>query len=199
MKKLLSIVFMMIFVCLYVTLLTGCECDHEWSEATCELLATCTKCGKTMGEYADHEWSEATCLSPKKCTICGKTEGGLGAHSVEKGICPTCGRATVSFSSVYSECNCKSPWAKAGYDYLTIDTNPYDYEDNPYVDLATTYAEAALNAIKKINEKLSLPSYLIDEMLETRAVDGRRTYSGKKVNVSWRYHPDNGLEVRYSF
>ena len=32
------------------------ECEHEWTEATCEALATCSKCGETTGNYADHAY-----------------------------------------------------------------------------------------------------------------------------------------------
>lgn len=101
-----------------------------------------------------------------------------------------------SFYTVYNECSCLYPWAEVGTDYLSIDTNPYNYDSDS--SSSTTYASKALSAIRSINGKLSLPSYLYDEMLETRALDGRLSYSGTKVNVSWRYHPDSGLEVRYT-
>lgn len=102
----------------------------------------------------------------------------------------------LSFFTIYDECSCAYPWADVGADYLSIDTNPYDYDSDS--SLATTYAYDALTAISIINIKLNLPSYLYDEMLETRALDGKQTYSGTKVDVSWRYHPDSGLEVRYT-
>ena len=101
-----------------------------------------------------------------------------------------------SFYTVYSECSCSYPWAEVGTDYLSIDTNPYDYDSDSYY--STTYASKALSAIRLINTKLDLPSYLYDEMVETRAIYGRQSYSGTKVNVSWDYHPDSGLEVRYT-
>ena len=82
-----------------------------------------------------------------------------------------------------------------GTDYLSIDTNPYDYDSDS--SSSTTYLLSATYAIQRVNSKLGLPSYLYDEMIETRAIDGRQSYSGTKVNVSWRYHPDSGLEVRY--
>lgn len=101
-----------------------------------------------------------------------------------------------SFYTVYYECGCNYPWADCGADYLSIDTNPYNYDSDSYS--ATTYASVALSAIRSVNSKLGLPSYLYDEMLETRALDGRQSYSGTKVSVTWRYHPDTGLEVRYT-
>lgn len=119
-----------------------------------------------------------------------------GVNSKSSGSSSGSSSTFVSFFTVYAECNCKSPWAEAGIDYLSIDTNPYDYDSDSY--LADTYAVSALTAIQKINSRLGLPTYLYQEMIETRALDGRQTYYGSSVNVSWRYHPDSGLEVRYT-
>lgn len=101
----------------------------------------------------------------------------------------------INFYLIYSECSCESPWAKAGVDYLSIDTNPYDYENET---LAAIYASKALAAIRNVNSKLRIPSYVYEEMLSTRAVDGRQSYVGSRVSVSWRYHPSSGLEVIYT-
>lgn len=106
------------------------------------------------------------------------------------------GSLFLNFEKIYSECGCESPWAEYGDDYITIDSNPYDYDGDSYY--STTYIFEASDAIKEINEKLGLPDYLYDEMQETRAIDGRQSFSGDKVDVSWRYHPDSGLEVRYT-
>jgi hypothetical protein len=103
---------------------------------------------------------------------------------------------SLDFGDIFFESNCSFTWADYGSDYLSIDTNPYNYDSDN--SLSTKYASAALSAIRLINAKLELPSYLYEEMLSTRALDGRQSYSGEKVNVSWRYHPDNGLEVMYS-
>lgn len=101
-----------------------------------------------------------------------------------------------NFYSIYSECSCSYPWAEYGSDFLSIDTNPYDFDSDS--SMSTYYMSMALSAIRSINSKLELPSYLYDEMLGTRALDGRQTYSGTKVDVAWKYHPDSGLEVRYT-
>ncbi len=106
-----------------------------------------------------------------------------------------CGNRS-NFIAIYIECNCSSPWAKYGTDYLSIDTNPYDYDSD--LSGSTTYQTKALTAIRLVNNELDLPSYLYQDMLETRALDGKQSYSGTKVDVSWRYHPDSGLEVRYT-
>ena len=57
------------------------ECAHEWSDATCDTLATCSKCGETTGGYAEHTWNEATCEAPKTCAVCGETEGEKADHT----------------------------------------------------------------------------------------------------------------------
>lgn len=103
---------------------------------------------------------------------------------------------SISFYDIYNDCNCSSPWATWGVDYISVDTNPYDYDSDS--SSATKYMYVALAAIKSINTKLGLPTYLYEEMMSTRALDGRQSYSGDKVNVSWRYHPDSGLEVIYT-
>ena len=42
--------------------------EHDYSDATCEALATCSICGATTGELADHDYVDGT------CSVCGKEE-----------------------------------------------------------------------------------------------------------------------------
>ena len=61
---------------LLMTLLTGCQCKHEWEEANCKAPKTCAQCGETEGEKTkDHKWEDATTEAPKTCSVCGETEG----------------------------------------------------------------------------------------------------------------------------
>lgn len=89
------------FVCCFALILcivlTGCECKHEWTDATCSEPKTCSKCGEVEGEPLEHDWLEATCTESKTCAVCGVTEGeALGHHwndatcSVPK-TCSVCG------------------------------------------------------------------------------------------------------------
>lgn len=58
MKK--KIIVLYALIC--TILLTGCQCRHEWSEATCATAKTCIKCGETEGQPSDHtpgEWLES--------------------------------------------------------------------------------------------------------------------------------------------
>ena len=78
--------------------------------------------------------------------------------------------------------------------YLYIDTNPQDKDDS-----GLAYPEAA-EAIKNINDALGIPESVINEMGQTTFIDGKQTetFEKQKVSISWRYHPDKGLEVTYT-
>lgn len=100
-----------------------------------------------------------------------------------------------TMADYYSEAGCRAPWASYGTDYIILDSNPYDYDSDS--NLSTLYIYSVSEAIQKLNSIFELPSYLYQDMLETRAMDGRQNYDGEKYNVSWTYHPDQGLSVRY--
>lgn len=99
-----------------------------------------------------------------------------------------------NFENLYDE-YCSSIWADVGSDgsYLSIDTNPYDNDDD-----GLAYP-AAYTAIKEVNKALGLPESVISEMGETTGADGKQTetFEEQGVTVSWKYHPDKGLEVTY--
>lgn len=92
--------------------------------------------------------------------------------------------------SVYDK-YCNPMWASLTSDgsSLTIDTNPYDEEDKYILD--------ASEAITTINEELGFSEALREKMGQTRSVDGIQTDSNGKYTVTWKYHPDLGLEVVY--
>ena len=50
-----------------------------------------------------------------------------------------------------------------------------------------------------IIKTLGLPDSLYDEMCETNALMGRQTESYEYYDVSWSYHPDNGLDVIFKY
>ncbi len=86
---------------------------------------------------------------------------------------------------------CKSSFATLADDgsYLSIDTNPNDIKNHTEDD--------AISAIFYINEALDLPDSLIEKMSSTRALDGIQSSEYDGLEVSWSYHPDDGLEVIY--
>lgn len=97
-----------------------------------------------------------------------------------------------NFKKIYKQ-HCDSIWADVGDDgsYLSIDTNPYDEEDN-----GIAYHEA-YTAIENINRELGLPESLFEDMGRTSGNDGKQSEEFDKVIVSWKYHPDTGMEVIY--
>jgi len=92
MKKYLSI---LLLIALLASLLTGCGCDHEWEDATCEEPETCEKCGETRGDPDDHSWKAADCENPKTCKYCKKTKGKALGHDWEDGLCTRCNLVEV--------------------------------------------------------------------------------------------------------
>ena len=76
--------------------------------------------------------------------------------------------------------------------YLMIDTNPYNQKGGD-----SRLIEAGLDHIETLNKALGLPDWLYEEMLKTRALDGRQKESIDNVTVTWSYHPDQGMEVIY--
>ena len=113
----------------------------------------------------------------------GGGKSGGGGSSAKRG---------PNFSGIYNQ-YCESTWASYGSDYLKVDTNPYDWDDD-----GIAYYEA-WEAIQDINDHLGLPSWLVEDMLDTSASDGVRSESfpDQDVTVTWTYHPDEGLEVTY--
>ncbi len=77
--------------------------------------------------------------------------------------------------------------------WMEIDTNPYDWDDK----YAASYVEAADNKITEVLGELGFSSTVAKEMELTRAIDGRKTATAGKYEVSWTYHPDEGLEVLF--
>ena len=73
--------------------------------------------------------------------------------------------------------------------YLEIDTNPNDIDD--YTD------SDALAGLVFTIDVLELPDSIIQEMSNTRALDGKQTKTYDERTVTWTYHPNNGLEVLF--
>lgn len=84
MKKKIAVVLLLGII---LIAMTGCQCRHEWQDATCGTPKTCTKCGETEGSPLGHEWTDATCILPKTCTLCGVTEGKALGHDWEDATC----------------------------------------------------------------------------------------------------------------
>ena len=97
-----------------------------------------------------------------------------------------------NFEEIYYE-YCSSSWASCASDgtYLRVDTNPYDFDDEGLYYIEAYYA------IEKINAELGLPESLLEEMVNTTGNMGKQSRVYEKLEVTWSYHPDKGLEVMY--
>ena len=95
------------------------------------------------------------------------------------------------FQAIFEACELDSSYATVASDgsYLSIDTNPSDIDD--YTDYA------AYLSLYLINDELGLPDSLMEDMGHTSSIDGKQTEEFENVTVTWKYHPDNGLEVTY--
>ena len=77
----------LIFALLSVLLLTGCACEHTWSQADCTTPASCQLCGEAEGQPLGHDWAEATCDMPQVCTRCGEEQGEPAGHDWAEATC----------------------------------------------------------------------------------------------------------------
>ena len=73
--------------------------------------------------------------------------------------------------------------------YLSIDTNPNDIDDYS--------VDGAIEGIIITLDELGIPESVLQKMGETSSMDGRLTEEHNGIEVSWKYHPDNGLEVLF--
>lgn len=148
----------------------------------------CTKCGNKVVENVDE--SNNNISKFKLPNITKKYNILIGLACIIVIIILFSIFRTPNLKTLYKK-YCQSSYATLADDgsYLLIDTNPYDIEDDFDAD--------ANNAIIKINKELGLPDSLIEDMNKTRALDGKQSEDFKKINVTWRYHPDKGLEVIY--
>lgn len=63
------------------------------------------------------------------------------------------------------------------------------------VDSISKYDTEGIIDIMKIIDALELPDSLYSEMVSTNALMGRQTETFGDIQVSWSYHPDNGLDA----
>lgn len=109
-----------------------------------------------------------------------------------------CAQQQRSFKSLYDR-YCKEPWAEVGSDgsYLSIDSNPYDDDDDD--DDSKKYFSDSWNAVQNINKELGFTEAINKKMGKTSSLDGTQTETSNGVVLSWKYHPDKGMEVMYTF
>ena len=110
-----------------------------------------------------------------------------------------------SLKYYFNKVNEACPGADCGWDAddkcIVIDTNFYDIHPD---DMNTTqyyvYTSGlydTLDAIEFLNAELGFSSSVYDDMMETTSLMGRQSVSNGKYRITWTFHPDEGLEVRY--
>lgn len=93
MRKRLTLLCLSLLFC---AALAGCQCEHQWTEATCTTPKTCSLCDETEGESLGHNWIPATCEAPETCSRCDEVRGTpinhtwIDATCVEAKKCSTC-------------------------------------------------------------------------------------------------------------
>lgn len=87
-------IFVVLIVFLFVTILAGCSCEHEWQASTCLAPRTCILCGETEGKLRAHEWGSTDCQAPQPCVVCGTMDGLEVTHQWREDckICINCGQ-----------------------------------------------------------------------------------------------------------
>ena len=91
-------------------------CEHTYTDATCTVPKTCTKCGATTGSALGHNWSGATCTTDNTCTRCGAWGSGALGHDTISATCTQperCVRCGTTWGSKlghsYDSATCTSP------------------------------------------------------------------------------------------
>ncbi len=157
----------------------------------------CSKCGQKVGVGIDgtvnsaiNQFNQAVNKSNTKqkkkvitISIIGVTVVGIILIALSLG-------GKTDFNDMYSDI-ANETWCEIGSDgtWMSIDTNPYDLDDHTEFD--------AYFIIETINDELGFSSSLWNRMGETSSLDGRQDDETDKYTVSWKYHPNNGMEVTY--
>lgn len=81
MKKLLSLLLLLVLCFFLVACDSPCKDGHQWEDATCEKPKTCAVCGKIEGEPLEHTVNTYETILAPTCTVSGK----------QQGLCSLCG------------------------------------------------------------------------------------------------------------
>lgn len=166
---------------IFLLSLSGCECKHEWTQATCISPNVCSLCSETEGELGDHTWNEASCTAPQICSICEATQGSALGHNWQDATCSapqTCQRC----GETQGESLAHTPGEPvATYDVINLLTNYTDYctvcgeEIATYTKRTESYVGEdafALNAeefVTRINHVFSTRDTWVTQFISTNS------------------------------
>lgn len=61
----------------------------------------------------------------------------------------------------------------------------------------TDYTGATYSDAMCLMSAVNTPSYIVDNIVTTNSLMGRQNATFNGIDVSWSYHPDNGLNLSY--
>ena len=59
------------------------------------------------------------------------------------------------------------------------------------------YSNPIFDEIQEINTFLGFSESVYKEMLSTSASDGKHLTENDTIKITWKYHPDRGMEINY--
>lgn len=74
-------------------------------------------------------------------------------------------------------------------------TAVYGDADSVSITVLDYNVSEAAPALRDMLGELGFSSAVADRMAKTRALDGTQQATGRNCNVTWTYHPDNGLQM----
>lgn len=161
---------------------------------TVEVKPVCKKCGAALadGQMFCPSCGQSVAAPVKKKKSKLPVIIGVAAAVIVVIVAIICSSGSgANFEKVYNDYGAGVSGITLSSDKksISLDTNPFDIDD--YTNTET------FSALSLINDALGLPDSLYSKMLDTSALDGRVTDEYDGIKVSWKYHPDNGLEVVY--
>ncbi|MBE6653132.1 MAG: hypothetical protein E7610_06955 [Ruminococcaceae bacterium] len=139
MKRTFQFCILLFAFCIFLAA-CGNKCEHTYDNA-CD--ATCNDCGETR-EVSAHQWKDATCTTLKTCTVCGAAEGSALGHKpaeddgncLTKITCSVCGTTTTpardSHTGGTATCTEKAVCTACGTAYGTVDASNHIDENTDH-------------------------------------------------------------------
>ena len=162
---------------------------HQWKDATCTTLKTCTVCKETEGEMLPHNWEDATCITAKTCKTCKTTEGEPLGHTpaeddgncVTDVLCTVCGAVTTPAKSEHiahaDDGDCTTPVTCTECGWLMKPAQEHNFNGDWKTD-ADGHWHVCQNTSQNINCKVA-----DTKEAHNKGSDGKCTVCGYVVEV----------------